>query len=289
MNTLIEKILWALTAALAVTIALIALRHYLGLEFIPYAPGRKLNNPLAGLLVSLLALAAVNPARRDRWTAALARAFASPLWPWAMAALIALEGFLLHIHLKTHNHPLWDLDFERGVGTYLSTLLLFALAWAAISVRLLGRAATEADRRGWTALAALFLYLSMDECIGVHDEISDWATGLFQGSQAFHWMHEWLWFYAPFIALAAGYLLVFFWRATSGRARLWVLAGLFLWFAAIAFEATNRADYIPWKLSVGLEEAAEMLGTTLLLIGIARHLAAGAPRSGSARAGAAVP
>ncbi len=287
MNALIEKILWALTAVLALALVVIVLRHYLGLEFIPYAPGRKLNNPLAGLLVSLLLLAAVNPTRRDHWTAGLWRAFVSPLWPWAMAALIALEGFLLHIHLGTHNHPLWDLDFERGVGTYLSTLLLFALAWAAFGVREFNQAMTEADRRGWTVIAALFLYLSMDECIGVHDEIGDWATGLFQNSPAFHWMHEWLWFYAPFIALASGFLLVFFWRATGGRARFWVFAGLFMWFAAIAFEATNRADYIPWKLSVGLEETAEMLGSTLLLIGLASHM--GGLRSGSVRAGGAVP
>jgi len=276
MKNALDKLLWGVVAVLLVVLISIFLRHYLGMEFIAYSPGQKLNNPLAGLLATLCLLAALDPARKRRWLSRLAHGFTGPRAGWFFAALIGLEGFLLHRHLHTHNHPLWDLDFERGLGTYLATLLLFALGGLSLFAREAERGAARTASRGWALTGALFLYLALDECIGIHDEIGDRAAHWFKDLTAFHAVNEWLWVYAPWLALAGGYVALFLWRRTQEVpwARAFVFCGFTLWAVAIVLEVGNRPDWVPWKLAIGLEETAEMLGTTLLLIGLSRWIAA---------------
>jgi hypothetical protein len=97
---------------------------------------------------------------------------------WSVSLfLIALGAFRqIWVHQFGVGDPrglitLIDLNFERSIPTWWSTLLL-----AAASALLALNGAAEANRRWkpyWYALAAVFLYLSLDEAATIHEKLTD--------------------------------------------------------------------------------------------------------------------
>lgn len=169
------------------------------------------------------------------------------------------------------------LDAETSVSTWFSVALLLALAWAFAVVAVLHRAAGAPAGRYWL-LAAVVLYLSVDESVSVHEEFGR-VTGQFVSRAelgTFTWVVP-----GALLALAVGALLL---RTARGlpprlRRRLLVAGAVYLG-AALLLEALSGTTKeavcasgacgeagvdAPYTVVSTVEECLEMTGVLLAL------------------------
>jgi NADH:ubiquinone oxidoreductase subunit 6 (subunit J) len=86
--------------------------------------------------------------------------------------LLALDLFVTWCHLVLHRPVttltgLVDMDLEGNMPALFSTLLFLALA---LLSRLQAVMEQAVQRRGWNILAATFLFLGLDEAVGIHEK-----------------------------------------------------------------------------------------------------------------------
>ena len=259
----------------ALLLIAIFIQHYVNINIFPFVPGRRLNNPLAIFLIGTLLLIWVDPMLRERFFCNLRRHFTQRLNRKVIfIGLFVFQSLLLAMHFIGDQNSHWDLDWEKGYGTYYSTLLLFLLAVLALGIAKETLAGQSPPRRHWFIATLLFLYLALDECIGIHDRAGKIIHQTFSFAQDYPLVLEWMWLYAPFILGATVLLSLFFWNISKGclLTRCYFFTGLGFWVFAIGLEAFLRVDIIPWNVSVGLEEFAEMFGTLLLIAGFSQYM-----------------
>lgn len=253
------------------------LHNYLDVAWIPASPGRRLNNPLAALLIAVFLRGWVNVDFRTRWLAKLKIVLTeTPQRNYFFAALFLLILFFEGMHLISPHKSLWDLNIEKGYGTYFSTIQLFVLG---VSVLIVSQEKSKDPQPvpkiwEWNGFAFIFLFISLDECIGLHDKIGVEVAGTLSRWPIFSSVFVWLWIYAPLIIGAIVFFIRFFLRIKGEyrTARNYFYAGLFSWIVAIALEAIARKSLYPRNLLIAAEEGLEMAGATLFLFGVGVYL-----------------
>lgn len=248
--------------------------------FIPHV-GKRLNNPLLALLIALLALGLVNHDYKEKWFGRLKSLLTVKSRFFILVGILVFSiAFLEGMHLISPERSFWDLNVERGYGTYFSTLQLFFLGLVTLAV--LSEAARgnflKVRLAHWGWVAALFFFLAVDECIGIHDKIGTELAPLIKpnepGGIIYNAVFHWIWLYGPFIILAAIYLAGFFKNISADKptVRLYFFSGLGLWVASVFIEIISKTSPVERFKLVALEEGAEMLGATLLIVGFSRYL-----------------
>ena len=253
------------------------LHNYVEVGWITASPGRRLNNPLAGLLIALLFLGWVNPKIKKTSFEFLRTLITEiPRAYYFFGLLILMQIFLEGMHLTSPAKSYWDLNIEKGYATYFSTIQMYILG--------LGVLIVAAEKRKdlnpipkiyeWNLVACLFMYLALDECIGIHDKVNVEANKYLPNWEGLDSVFLWLWVFAPMILASIIFLIRFFIRAskTKPMVRLALLAGLSSWVVALIFEGIARSSSFPRYLLIAIEEGLEMLGATLLLLGFAIYL-----------------
>lgn len=267
--------------------ALILLTNFVHTQFEDYfffpSLGRKLNNPLAALLIALFLLGALNVEFRERWLGRLKKLVSAlPQRRWLFAALVSIVA-VLEIMYFSNPDPLWNLNAEMSYGTHFATVQLFFLGLVTLLVaRRKNRENPAQDSpRSWKFIAVLFFFLALDDCVAIHENFIKWSRQIFPTDSAAHLIYEWLWFYGPFIIFAAGYMVYIFLRHFKPwpKSLAALFAGWLLWIVAIVLEALSKTVTDPMgqgsrRLFAGLEEGAEMLGATLMLLGFSVYLSA---------------
>jgi hypothetical protein len=198
-----------------------------------------------------------------RWLAR--RLHAHPLALGLLGWMLAAAGVVVLLHIANEltgaNKRLFDLDKEQNLPTWLSSVQLFAAglcAWLS-SLRAPGR-----ERLAWRGLAAILMFLSLDELALIHEEVVEQVTG---DPTADPW-----WWPALYLPLGAA-LLAAFWvalwtvRDVLGSATAFV-AGFALLGVSIALD-TAATQYVDnrWLFSPSLvvEEALELCGSAVLV------------------------
>ena len=167
-----------------------------------------------------------------------------------------------------------SMDLEASFGAWYPSMLLFLLCLCAGIHLLMDRRAGVGGPglSRWLPLAALALLLSADEVCGLHERFDHF----YKHSVSEHLLGRpvnWTVALLPFIVAAVA-LLIRFCSCALGRqpkARRLALAGLACWVAAVALEMLEwviLGDTVALRLRAfepALEEALELVGTTLLL------------------------
>src|SRR5690606_5665696 len=113
---------------------------------------------------------------------------------------------------------------EQTFPTWYSSFLLLGAALLLLIISLFKAHTHASDRWLWLGLALIFLYLSLDEIVSIHEIAAEWLQTdfTFTGFFAFGWQLAAL----PFLLLFA--LLYFrFWLRLPARTRLlFMIAGL---------------------------------------------------------------
>lgn len=264
----------------------ILLLYFLSLQFgvsFPFPlPGKKLNNPLALLLLLFSIRLMLNVPFRSRHLGTLNRLLTDIPHRFYFFAFLIVVEFALQIMWFTYPDDFrWNLDFERGYGTHFSAIQLYILglvvmmaAWADY-----GKKVGWKEKLPWYHLvASVYFYIGLDDCIGIHDNIA-WSRSLFPKSTVFHFIYEWLWLYGPPILITVVFLSWFFLKKFlySPGIIATMFVALALWVSVLLLEGLAKNIVYPMgldykRLLISIEEGSEMLGATLFMLGFSKHL-----------------
>jgi hypothetical protein len=155
----------------------------------------------------------------------------------------------------------FDADEDYGAAAWASVVTTFVAAVGALLIGIIRR------HRVFVALAALFIFLSFDDFMGLHERVGEAGTLVGIDRELELGRVIWPLLLLPLLVTGAA-LLWYASKAFAGRPSLLLRAGLVLLGAAVALEAGSAAlfqvDYghrsWPYELEVILEEGAELVG-----------------------------
>ena len=199
------------------------------------------------------------------------------------ALLIATHVILQAVRFWSGNHFLlgylaaFSLGAENNFPTYFATIILLAcsaLLW------LIGAGENRPDGYRpyhWYALGAVFLFLSMDEMMSIHERLSEPIRLLIGENQVFY--YAWVLPYAVFVVLVAAAFWRFLLHLPRRTARLLVLSGTLYVCGALGFETISgyhsarfgnvNAVYVLYQT---VEEVLEIAGALLFLYALADYI-----------------
>jgi len=244
--------------------------------------GARLNNPFMFLLILLGLRGWVNPEFREKNLSLIKRITTEePIRRYFFSILLMIQ---VGLEVMWFLYPLdlfWSLNAEKGYGTLFATAQLFVLGIVVLITASVdcGPNAGWGDKIPWLFVAFIYFFIGLDDCIGIHENFINLGRKLALDSFVFHFVHEWLWFYAPMIVLVVIFLGKFFLKRFFYSPKLLgtMFVALGLWIMVLVLEglAKSVVDPISWKydrILIGFEEGFEMLGATLFMIGFSRHL-----------------
>tara|TARA_B100000686_G_scaffold245309_1_gene254536 strand:- start:581 stop:1468 length:888 start_codon:yes stop_codon:yes gene_type:complete len=247
----------------------------------PYLGGR-LNNPFMYLLILLGLRGWVNPDFREKQLALIERVTTEePIRNYFFSLLLVVQFGLQVMWFLYPEDFFWNLNAEKGYGTLFATAQLFLLGIIVlITARVdYGDEAKWGDKIPWFFVAFVYFFIGLDDCVGIHENFISIGGKLILDSKIFHFIHEWLWFYAPIALLVAVFLVRFFLKRFYYSPKLMgiMFIALALWIAVLILEALSKnvvdpLSYDYTRILIGIEEGFEMLGATFFMIGFSRHL-----------------
>lgn len=167
---------------------------------------------------------------------------------------------------------------ERSLAGWWTAALLMTCCLAALAAfRLAGGLGTAVTSRGvgwpWLVLAVVFALLSLDEIVSLHERGARWTAAVVDSSSPLArlgWTIP-----AGAILVASLAILIPAFRAIPARSRTLVLIGLGTSIAAaLGLELVNvalssaGAPYASRLVVMAIEEAAEMTGVVIVLLGV---------------------
>ena len=280
-NTLDTLIQWLIRVDFVV-ILLLFLKGQFDVSFPLPLLGKKLNNPLALLLLLFSIRAILNVPFRNHHLGTLKKLLtATPQRIFFFAFLIIVEIELQIMWFAYPENFLWNLNAEQGYGTHFSVIQLYLLgltvlmtAWADF-----GKDAALKEKLPWYLVASVYFFIGLDDCIGIHENLIFWGRNMIPESTTFHFIHEWLWFYGPVALVVVIFLSRFFLMKFLYSPGIIVLmfVALMFWISVLLLEGLAKNIVDPMgvdygRLLIGLEEGSEMFGATLFMLGFSKHL-----------------
>jgi hypothetical protein len=204
-------------------------------------------------------------------------------WTAAAATVVLLLGYV-HAAAAVFGLPppggaLFNLNTERNLPAWFSTLLLFAVAVAMLRGAYVEFALKLGTAWGWLVLGVGFIYLSIDEQVRLHERLN----GLLDmGPGVFH--YSWVVFAIPGAIILALSFTPFLLRLPRSTASRLVVAGAVFLMGSVGFEMigglliSNEQETF-YLLSACMEESLEVIGTLLALRCLLLHLRALGGRS----------
>lgn len=200
----------------------------------------------------------------------------------AATLLVVIHIVLQSVRFWSGDHFLmgslaaFSLGAENNFPTYFSTLALFVCS------ALLAAIATGEARQGgyrplyWYALSAIFLFLSMDEMMSIHERLSEPVTALIGETRLFH--YAWVLPYGLFVIIVAVAFSRFLLHLPRRTSILFILSGALYVSGALGFETMSGYHYsgfgnqnVTYVALQTMEEVLEISGTILFLYALASY------------------
>lgn len=173
--------------------------------------------------------------------------------------------------------PLFNFDTEMNVPTIYSSLTL-AYSAVLLSVIALGHKRTGDNFLLWIGLAAIFVFLSADELLSIHENLIEPVRAAFNTSGLLY--YAWV---IPYGAAALVFLILYFKfiiNLPSNIRMLMIMSGIIYITGAIGFELIGglQADLhgrinLTYALITTVEELLEMLGIAVFIYALNKHIA----------------
>lgn len=191
---------------------------------------------------------------------------------WIATAVVALAGLAAEVGEYRFAAPeplveLFSLSYEANVPTWYATVLLFACSALLATI---ARAESITHRTSWSALAAIFAYMSLDEAIQIHEHLA-WLVPPLGGVLHFGWVVP-----ASVITLLVGLAFLPFLRSLAPPTRWrFVLAGTVYVGGALVMELplgwwadTYGDDNLGYGVIDFVEESMELTGASIFLLAL---------------------
>ena len=173
--------------------------------------------------------------------------------------------------------PLLDLHGEATLPAWYSSILLFIAALLLTPIAWIKTVRRERFRRHWVVLAGLFLLLSMDEAISVHERIAWPIRRILEPDGPFY--YGWV---IPGLILVLGlgvaYAQFLLHLPASTRRRVVLAGALFVSGALLlemiggAYEARHGNETGAYRALSACEEILEMVGATVFVHALVEHI-----------------
>lgn len=168
---------------------------------------------------------------------------------------------------------LLDVDEEQSFPTYYSVILLFTAALLLAAISAVTRRVNGLNFGYWVGLAAIFLFLSIDEAVSIHELLTKPMRKLLRGSGNMLPFFAWIVPYAV-VVLGVGIIYVrFLIKLPRRTAAFMVLSGALYLGGALGVEMLSGWYFkshgehfdLGYYLLSALEEAFETMGTVLFV------------------------
>lgn len=188
---------------------------------------------------------------------------------------------VLHREADTVPNLLLDLfsvNAEETVPTWFSVAILLLAAVLLAVIALAKRAEKDPDARYWFGLAAIFLYLSIDEGAVIHEILADALHAAFNTSG--YLTFAWQIVAVPLVMLVGLLYLRFVLRLPPRTRNLFILAGVLYVGGAVGVEAVSANQLsldgdvsLPYLALGTVEELCEMWGVVVLIYALLYYIA----------------
>ena len=175
--------------------------------------------------------------------------------------------------------PLFNLDYERSIPTFYSAItLLFCAALLAIIANV-GKSHAARYPRHWLALSFIFLFLSADEMLALHERLIGPIRAAFHTSGLLYF--AWV---IPYGVLLLIFLALFhpFWkRLPTFTRRQFLIAGSLYVLGALGFDLLGGYYYdlrgdnirdVVYAILFTTEELLEMAGVILFIYALLQYM-----------------
>lgn len=202
-----------------------------------------------------------------------------PLMFWWIVAATALVLVLGYIHaaaialrLPPPGGDLFDLNTEANLPAWFAMLLLFAVAASMLRAAQLEFRLGYRTAWGWLILGLGFIYLGIDERLGLHERLDVFEMG----PGIFH--HGWVLVAIPGLVVLALGFIPFLRRVPRPTAIRLIVAGIVFVLGSVVIEmiggvlASSEADVALYFAEVCIEESLEMIGVVLALRCVLLHI-----------------
>jgi len=163
------------------------------------------------------------------------------------------------------NSAFWNLDSESGLATYYQSAMLFSTGACVFMLYQKERLEGIPKPSGWLPILVVFWGLAIDELVAFHNGMPKYLSklGLYSGGGSTNFP-MWVVFLAPLALAVVIYLISFILKRFKGKKGLLLLSllALVVWVLAYLSELLLVTS-LNHQLQVGIEEGAELLGTSL--------------------------
>lgn len=198
------------------------------------------------------------------------------------AILLSCISFISQMYLFTTGVEsnilhIFNIDGENTIPSYFSTILLLATSVLLVLIFLIKNKQSEPYRKHWLGLAVIFLYLSLDECIGLHERLIG-ITQKLSGINTGIFFLAWVIPFGIFVILFGLVYLRFLWHLPLRFRWLFIAAGTIYVFGAIGMEIIggHYMEKNGWNLTLHflftIEETLEMLGVIMFIAVLLNYL-----------------
>ena len=165
---------------------------------------------------------------------------------------------------------LFDVDVERSLYTWLSSIVLYTIAGLLILLGLRARADGQRYSSHWLLLGFVFILLSADEAVSIHEKISGILTNLLDTSGVFYFA----WTIPALILVGAGFVFYVPFLLSLPRrvsvvmvvsAAIYIAGAIGMELVAGGYVQDSGVQTLGYRALANLEEALEGIGLAIFL------------------------
>lgn len=173
----------------------------------------------------------------------------------------------------------FDMDAEQSLPNFFETTLLLAASALLALLAAEARAAKRPMPLAWAGLSAIFLFMSIDEAVSIHESLGHLLRRTWHLTGALH--YAWVIPYGLFTLFVGVTYIRFLLRLPRPIAWGFVLSGALYVGGALGVEMIDAAvgqamgeHSVAYLILIGFEETAESLGVILFIYALLRYAAA---------------
>ena len=176
---------------------------------------------------------------------------------------------------------LLNLNYENNIPTWYSSSALLLSAMLLAVIALVNKREGKPYTLQWFVLAAIFLYLSLDEAASLHESMGSSLEPMLETIGYFHGFlyFSWVIFGAIFVLFIALAFVRFLVSLAVQTRSLFLIAGTMYVGGALGIELLESRHYyiyghkdFSYMMLVTVEEGLEMLGVVVFLYALLSHL-----------------
>ena len=171
----------------------------------------------------------------------------------------------------------FNLDNEHNIPTFFSSGILLISALLLFVVPYLTQG-NKKDKRYWHVLSFIFLFLSLDEGIELHERLITPLRQIFVQDLSGFLYWGWVVPYSILLIIVAAYFLKFILRLPGDTRNKIILSGFVFVFGAVVIESIEgyfykaKAPAVVFEITITTQEVLEMLGIIMFIKALLEYI-----------------